>query len=219
MLLHSEKLEGLERSLWELRSAAQGAGLPLPPPLKLPPLPDLSGGCDLEQLAGLLGTEALTALREQLGAPEVRGLLMGHLEGEKNKLLGYLGNLDRMKADMLEQTQDLLGDQGALGQGRALLAGLRGTLGASSPLGGPVLSAVSQACPAVGGLLGYAEGAIEALDSQLEGVQSTLGTLTAQIGAATNVRALAEQALADLEAHMTRQSELFTLLDSLEDSP
>lgn len=215
MLMHSEKLEGLERSLWELRKAAEGAGLPLPPPLKLPPLPDLSGGCDLNLLAERIGTEALTALRAQLGAPDLRALLTGGLEAEKGKLLGYLDLLDRRKSDTLGQVNELLGDQGALGQGRELLAGLRGALGTTDPLTGPVLGAVAEACPVVGGLLEYAESTIGTLDSQLEGVQSTLESLTSRLAAASNVRSLAEQALGELEAHITRQGELFRLLDEI----
>lgn len=216
MLLHSETLEGLERSLWELRKVAEGAGLPLPPPLKLPPLPDLgSGGCDLNLLADHIGAEALTTLRAQLGAPDLRALLTGGLEAEKGKLMGYLDLLDRQKADALGQMNELLGDQGALGQGRELLSELRGTLGTDGPLNGPLLSAVSDACPVVGGVLGYAESTISTLDSQLEGVQSTLSGLTSRLAAATNVRGLAEQALSELEAHITTQGQLFAALDEL----
>lgn len=217
-LLHSKGIESLPAALWELEKAAKAAGIPLPPPLKLPDLPPIVGGCDVNALVGALGPIAARELAGQLKLPGVRGLLTGNLEEAKGALLGYLGQLDSMKSGLLGQAMEATGLQGAIGQGRDLLSGLRGALGQplGSPLAGEVLGAVAGACPAVGGLLAYAENTLSALDGQLSGVEGMLGGLVSKLDSLTSVRGLAEGLLGELEAHLDIQGTLFAALDAMD---
>lgn len=216
-LLHSESLAGPSSALWELTQLGQAAGLPLPPPLKLPPLPTLDGGCNIDALAEQLGQEALGRLRAQLGSPEMRELLTGSLHDSRAQLLGYLDNLDRMKRDLLAEAMDATGTLGALGQAREQLGNLRTLAGGAAdlPLTGPLLGAVAAACPAVGGLLSYADAALGEMDGQLTAAESLLTGAMTTVNQLTDMRRLADQALAELDGHISLQGALFDLLDSL----
>lgn len=220
-LLHSESLSGPSSALWELTQLGQAAGLPLPPPLKLPPLPRLDGGCDMDLLAEQLGQEALGLLRTQLGSPEMRGLLAGNLAESRGQLMNYLGNLDRMKRDLLAEAMDATGTLGALGQAREQLGSLRTLAGGAAdlPLAGPLLGAVAAACPAVGGLLSYADAALGEVDGQLAAAENLLTGAMNTVSRLTDMQALAQQALIELDGHIGLQESLFDLLDSLGGEP
>ncbi|MFC6592424.1 hypothetical protein ACFP81_10735 [Deinococcus lacus] len=216
-LLHSESLAGPSSALWELTQLGQAAGLPLPPAIKLPPLPVLEGDCDMDALAEQLGQEALGRLRAELSSPEMRGLLTGNLAEMQGQLLGYLGNLEHLKRDLLAEAMEATGTLGALGQAREQLGHLRALAGGVSdlPLAGPVLGAVAAACPAVGGLLTYADSALGEVDGQLTAAQNLLTGTMNTVNQLTDMQGLTQQALTELEGHISLQGTLFDLLESL----
>lgn len=48
MILTSKTDKAARQAFWELKQAAQSAGIPLPPKIDLPPMP--TGGCDFAAL-------------------------------------------------------------------------------------------------------------------------------------------------------------------------
>lgn len=227
-LLHSPDLGEGVGALWELVDLAEEVGIPLPPPIteaiqKLPPLIDGVSSGDFGPALELLGPAA-GPLGEVLRSPAVQSLIRGDLEGMKAGLLDYLGQLDGMKNDLFRQLMEAAGMTGALGQAQELLGGVRGALAqAGGPLadllGGPltpaVLDMVRQASPELGLLLGYAETALSSLDGQLSGAENVMVSLSQQLADLTNLRTLAERGLAELDGHLSGLDSLFEAIGGL----
>jgi hypothetical protein len=213
-LLHALTQAGQRGTQWELGELARAAGVPPLPDLKLPQLPALIGGCNLESLAASLGPIAANAIAAQFSDPAVQALMTGDLSAKRTQLLSYLDSLDRQKDSLLGQINDALGSEGVLGSAQDTLNGIRSTLGAplDSPLGNEVIGAVAEACPAVAGLIAYAENTLDTLSSNIAGVQSFAQGLTSQLASLTSLRGLAEDALAELDAHLAILPTLFTSL-------
>ncbi|GGL15952.1 hypothetical protein [Deinococcus radiotolerans] len=216
-LLHSPGLSGVQGALWEVQQLAQAAGIPLPPPLQLPSLPPLVGGCDAQALAAALGAEVAQALGEQLQLPGVQQLLTGDLAGARSAVLGYLGTLDTLRGPLLADLADGQGTLGALGQAQDTLSGLRAALGqpGGSALAGDVISAVADACPAVGGLLAYAEGTLAGIEQQVQGVSSALSAGLDRLNQLTSLQGAAEALLAELDAHVDIQAALLDVVNGM----
>jgi hypothetical protein len=209
-LLHALTQAGQRGTQWELGELARAAGVPPLPDLKLPQLPALIGGCNLESLAASLGPIAANAIAAQFSDPAVQALMTGDLSAKRTQLLSYLDSLDRQKDSLLGQINDALGSEGVLGSAQDTLNGIRSTLGA--PLDYEVIGAVAEACPAVAGLIAYAENTLDTLSSNIAGVQSFAQGLTSQLASLTSLRGLAEDALAELDAHLAILPTLFTSL-------
>ena len=84
-LLHARTEAGQRGTQWELGELARAAGVPPLPDLKLPQLPALIGGCNLESLAASLGPIAANALAAQFADPVIQGLHTGFRLGIGNQ--------------------------------------------------------------------------------------------------------------------------------------
>ncbi|GGR00329.1 hypothetical protein [Deinococcus ruber] len=217
-LLHALTQLGQRGTQWELGALAKAAGVPPLPDLKLPDLPAMIGGCDFTALAEQLGHTAADALLAQFTDPTIQGLLTGDLSTKRTQLLAYLDTLDQRKDSLLSQITGATGLGGALGTAQDTLSGVRSALGQAtgSPLGADILGAVGAACPAAAGLLTYAENTLSTISSDLAGAESFLGSLTSQLESLTSLRGFAEDALAELDAHIDI---LPTLLSTLGGGP
>lgn len=213
-LLHALTDAGQRGQQWELGALARAAGVPPLPDLKLPNLPAVIGGCNLEALTASLGPTVANALAAQFTDPTIQGLMTSDLNAKRTQLLGYLDSLDRQKDSLLGQIADSLGSEGALGTAQDTLGGIRSALGgaAGSPLGTEVLAAVAEACPVASGLIAYAENTLDTLSSNIAGVQSFAQSLTSQLASLTSLKAAAEDALAELDAHLDILPTLFASL-------
>jgi hypothetical protein len=213
-LLHALLTAGKRGQDWELKYLAAAAGVPLPPPITLPALPPLVGGCNLAQLATQLGPLVAQALQGQFADPTVRGLMTGDLQAKRGQLLDYLGTLDRQREGLLDGMAAAVIQQNLLGQAQDALGAARAALGGppGAPLAAEVIGTVAEACPAVGGLLAYGEAALDTASSQLTGAQSFAQGLVAQLASLTSLRGLAEDALVELDAHLTILPTLFHTL-------
>ncbi|THF70508.1 hypothetical protein E7T06_07325 [Deinococcus sp. Arct2-2] len=213
-LLHALTQAGQRGTQWELGELARAAGVPPLPDLKLPQLPALIGGCNLDSLAASVGPIAANAIAAQFSDPVIQALMTSDLSAKRTQLLGYLDSLDRQKDTLLGQIADSLGSEGALGTAQDTLGGIRSALGGAvgSPLGAEVLGAVAEACPVAAGLIAYAENTLDTLSGNIAGVQSFSQSLTSQLASLTSLRAAAEDALAELDAHLDILPALFTSL-------
>ncbi|MDV6376363.1 hypothetical protein [Deinococcus arenicola] len=211
-LLHSNTQQGQRSAAWEqVSQAAQATGIPLPPPITLPALPDLSGGCNATQLEAALGQAAAGALRAMLAAPALQAQIAGAVGGQAAQLDDYLAVLGRERQTILDQLADLTGTEGALGQAQELLGGLRGALGqaTSIPIAGELLTSVSAACPAVGALLTFAESGISSAESALSGVQATAAALASKLAQLTDVESHAQELRTQLQQRIDSLPDLF----------
>lgn len=176
-LLHSLQSGEAQGVFWELEHLAEEVGIPLPPPLteaikKLPPLITGVMNGDFGPALALLGPAA-GPLGQVLNNPAVQSLIKGDLQGVKSGLMGYLGQLDSMKDELLGRLLDATGLSGALKEGQALLGTVRGALGQAdgllhnflgNPLTSAVLDIVKQASPELASVLGYAESALSNIE-------------------------------------------------------
>lgn len=211
-LLHSNTAQGQRNAAWEsVAQAAQSAGIPLPPKIVLPTLPNLSGGCNATQLQATVGQAAAGALRALLATPELQAQIAGAVGGQAAQLDDYLAVLSRERQSVLDQLAELTGTEGALGQAQELLGGLRGALGqaTSVPIAGELLTAVSAACPAVGALLTFAESGISSAESALGGVQATVSALTSKLEQLSDVESHAQQLRDQLQQRIDSLPDLF----------
>lgn len=228
-LLHSLKGEQLLGTLWELGQLAEEVGIPLPPPLArigqaLPALAGAIGSGDPQALLSVLGPTVAEALGAELQNPTLQALIRGDLEGARDSLAGYLGNLEGLKSGLLDQLMEATGTAGALGQAQDLLSGLRGLIGqADGALGdllngpptGTVLGLIAQASPELAAVLSFAEGALDTVQGQLSGIEGRLGSLRGQLDDLTRLESLAGRALNELDERIDGLDGLFGAVRSL----
>lgn len=212
-LLHSLGMEGLPAALWELGRQAQASGLPQPPPLKLPVLPALGTSCNPAALARLLGEEAARQLTERLQQPEVQDLLTGHLDTLKAQMQGYLDTLATQQAQL---TNELTAVQERL----SVLSGIQDLLsGLSTELSSERVTAIAQACPAVGGLLVYAAGTAGNLEADLQGVTAQVTTLITRLADLVELRSAADELIGQLDAHRALADQFIAGLSQMTGDP
>ncbi|MCD0156006.1 hypothetical protein [Deinococcus sp. 6GRE01] len=226
-LLHSATTQGARAALWELAEVVQASDLPLPPALARLDLPALSGAIgsgNPQALLGILGAELGGAMGEQLRRPEVQTLMRGDLTAARDSLLGYVAQLDTLKAGVLEQLAEQTGTLGALGTLRDtlsgpldLLADLPGALAdaTGTPLIGTVLDRVAQASPEVAQVLKLAAGAAGQVERQLSGAQATLDRLQKQLADLLDLRTAAALALDAADGELAALDDLFASLEDL----
>ena len=194
----------LEAAGWELNKAAASLGLPLPPVLKLPPVPAASTSCDLAALTSTLGSAAASALKTQLASPDISLLLTGDLSGVKTQLEGYAAMIDAQISTVTADLQAQTGLMDALGTARSTLSGLRGTLGSAEAAIPPeIMAAVSAACPAAGYALTLAETALGNTDGEIQGVSSLITAGQERLAGLTSVKSLADTLTTQLQARLT----------------
>lgn len=226
-LLHSKTQEAARALLWELVELGAQAGLPLPPAvadLQLPQVLNTALVGDLAGAAQLLGGNVVEQLRQELGLPDVRGLLTGNLGGAQAALQGYLGGIGVQKSALLNEVNEALGTVGALGVAQARLSGLRSLLDDvgrgfgldMAALGGVlpawVVDTVREASPELATLLGHARSALASVDSRLAGAQDWLAGLQRQVLRLTDLQGLAAAGLDLLRAQAEQLDELLELV-------
>lgn len=211
-LLHPDTPQGQRQAAWDqVRQTAQSVGLPLPPKIELPQLPDLTGGgCDAPALEATLGAAAAGALRAALSSPEFRSQVQGQLAQQRAQVLSHFEGLERQRQSLLSQLSSLADQESALGQTQQVLGQARDALGLNSaPIAADLLAGVAAACPAVGALLQFAEGGIAAADQALIGVASTAQSLTDKLSKITDLQASSQQLLDQIDEHINALPGLF----------
>ncbi|GGI87284.1 hypothetical protein [Deinococcus wulumuqiensis] len=232
-LLHPLTQLGAKSSLWELvdlgQQVAGELGIPVPPEVtkmldKLPSIADAVGSGDPQQLLGLVGPDIAQALGAQLDDPVLQSLVRGDLEGAKDSLLSYAGNLVNMKLDLGSQLHEALGDLGALRDMRGKLNGLldiaRDLPGALTdltgmPILGEALELLAQHSPELAQVIRMASEQASRLDSQIRSVENLVGDVTRKIESVTDLRSLAELAVGELDQHIDGLGDVFGAAKSI----
>ena len=232
-LLHPLTTAGAKSSLWELvdlgQQVAGELGIPVPPEVtrlvdKLPNIADAVGSGDPKALLGLIGPDVAKALGVQLNNPILQNLVRGDLEGAKDSLLSYVGNLANQKLDLNSQLHDALGSLGALqdlrGQLDSVLSIARDLPGALSdltgmPILGDALNLLAQHSPELAQVLRMASEQASRLDSQIRGVEGLIGNVTGKLGQITDLKSLAEVALGELDGHINGLDDVFGAAKSI----
>lgn len=226
-LLHPLTQLGAKSSLWELvdlgQQVASELGLPVPPEVtkmldKLPNIADAVGSGDPKALLGLVGPDIAQALGVELNNPVLQNLIRGDLEGAKDSLLSYVGNVANVKLHLGGQLHDALGDLGAL---RDLRGGLDGLLniardlpGALSdltgmPILGEALELLARHSPELAQVLRLASEQASRLDSQIRSVERLVSDVQRKITSVTDLQSLATLAVNELDAHIDGLDGLF----------
>lgn len=232
-LLHPLTQLGAKSSLWELvdlgQEVAAELGIPVPPEVtkwvdKLPSIADAVGSGDPQQLLGLVGPDIAQALGVRLDNPVLQNLVRGDLEGAKDSLLSYIGNVANVKLDLGNQLHEALGSLGALQDMRGKLDGLlsiaRDLPGALSditgmPILGDALNLLAQHSPELAQILRMASEQAARLDGQIRGVENLISDVTRKIESVTDLKSLAELAVSELDGHIDGLDDVFGAAKSI----
>lgn len=205
-------------ALWELTKLAQEAGLPLPPPAIIPALITGIGSGDPTALLDVLGDEVAGALGIQLASPLIKDLVRGNLEGAKDTLLSYVGNLATLESGLLDDLARATGTTALLTQGRDLAGGVLSVLNTAQTdplslitngLPGPLMDLIRSASPELAGVLSMVQDVASDAQGRLDSALNLVGTLQGRLESLTTLRGVAELAIDALDGRLDSLDGLF----------
>lgn len=217
-LLQGLAQQAANGALWELTKLAQEAGLPLPPPAIIPALITGVGSGDPTALLGVLGDEVAASLGVQLASPLIKDLLRGNLEGAKDSLLGYVGNLTTLESGLLDDLAKATGTTALLQQGRDLAGGVLSALDTlqSNPLDlitgglpGPLMGLIRSASPELAGVLDMVQDTARDAQSRLDSALNLVGNIQGRLESLTTLRGVADLAIDALDGRLDSLDGLF----------
>ena len=205
-------------ALWELTQLAQEAGLPLPPPAIIPALITGIGTGNPAALLDVLGDEVATALGLQIASPLIKNLVRGNLEGAKDTLLSYVGNLTTLESGLLDDLAKATGTTALLAQGRDLAGGVLGVLNTAQTnpldlvrngLPGPLMGLIRSASPELAGVLDMVQDTAKDAQGRLDSALNLVGNIQGRLESLTTLRGVADLAIDALDGRLDSLDDLF----------